>query len=76
MHYVQPYVRQGWIFDIELLILAEMLGIPMVEVGVQWTEIAGSKMSLLKDAIIMVKDMFIIRYNYLTGRWHPKVHTV
>ena len=59
-----------------MLILAEMLDIPMVEVGVQWEEIAGSKMNLLKDAIIMIKDMFIIRYNYTIGTWHPRMKVV
>ena len=48
----------------------------MVEVGVQWEEIAGSKMNLLKDAIIMIKDMFIIRYNYTIGTWHPRMKVV
>ena len=65
---------EGWIFDIELLILAEMLRIPVVEVGVQWEEVEGSKMSLIRDSFIMLKDMFIIRYNYMTGVWRPKTH--
>ena len=65
---------EGWIFDIELLILAEMLRIPVVEVGVQWEEVEGSKMSLIRDSFIMLKDMFIIRSNYMTGVWRPKTH--
>ena len=65
---------EGWIFDIELLILAEMLRIPVVEVGVQWEEVEGSKMSLIRDSFIMLKDMFIIRYNSMTGVWRPKTH--
>jgi dolichyl-phosphate beta-glucosyltransferase len=67
---------QGWIFDIEMLILAELLHVPMVEVGVQWEEVAGSKMSLMRDALIMLKDLFIIRYNYTIGAWHPRERTV
>ncbi|KAJ3098856.1 dolichyl-phosphate beta-glucosyltransferase [Phlyctochytrium bullatum] len=34
---------EGWIFDIELLLLASWQNIPMVEVPVNWHEIEGSK---------------------------------
>jgi len=49
--------------------VTEMFKIPTSEVGVNWQEIPGSKMSLLKDSIRMLKDLVIIRLNYLTGRW-------
>ena len=65
---------EGWLWDLELLLLAEMLRIPVVEGGVQWEEVEGSKMSLIRDSFIMLKDMFIIRYNYMTGVWRPKTH--
>ncbi|KAJ3104620.1 dolichyl-phosphate beta-glucosyltransferase [Phlyctochytrium planicorne] len=63
---------EGWIFDIELLLLASWQNIPMVEVAVNWHEIDGSKMSLLKDSIVMATDLLIIRFNYLTGVWRIK----
>jgi len=63
---------EGWIFDIELLLIAEMLHIPSTEVGVNWTEIEGSKVSLLKDSITMLKDLVIIRLNYTLGLWTIK----
>lgn len=46
-----------------------MLNIPTSEVGVTWHEIPGSKMSLLKDSLRMLKDLLIIRLNYMSGRW-------
>ena len=32
---------QRWCFDVELLFLAQLLGIPIVETSVTWTEIPG-----------------------------------
>ncbi|KAG8904101.1 dolichyl-phosphate beta-glucosyltransferase [Tulasnella sp. 403] len=61
----------GWIFDVELLLLAQILGIPVVEVPIEWHEIEGSKMSLLRDAINMAKDVVLLRANYTIGRWKP-----
>ena len=50
-----------------------MLSIPVVEVPIVWHEIEGSKMSLLKDAINMAKDVLVLRANYTIGRWKPSV---
>lgn len=82
-----------WIFDVELLLLAEMasraseaqhalrspqdsskdallrLPLPIAEVAVHWTEIDGSKISLLTDSLRMGRDLVIIRLNYALGRW-------
>lgn len=66
----------GWIFDVELLILAKMLAIPVVEVAIDWHEIDGSKMNLLKDAINMAKDVIILRANYTIGRWRAPSLTI
>ncbi|KAM0787657.1 hypothetical protein ACM66B_003721 [Microbotryomycetes sp. NB124-2] len=59
----------GWIFDCELLILAGMAGIPTREVGIQWHEVDGSKVDLLRDSIAMAVDLLVIRVNYWLGRW-------
>lgn len=34
---------QRWCFDVELILLASYLGIPVSEVHVNWTEMPGSK---------------------------------
>lgn len=61
----------GWIFDVELLLLAQMLGIPVAEVPIEWHEIEGSKMSLMRDSIMMAIDVVVLRANYTLGRWRP-----
>ncbi|KAI8900202.1 nucleotide-diphospho-sugar transferase [Globomyces pollinis-pini] len=61
---------EGWIFDIELLILAFRKGIPVREVPIDWQEVEGSKMSLFRDGIIMVLNLLRIRLSYLFGVWN------
>jgi len=61
----------GWIFDVELLLLAQYLDIPVAEVAIEWQEIDGSKMSLVRDSINMGKDVLLLRINYTIGRWKP-----
>lgn len=63
---------QGWIFDIEVLLLASYFDIPVVEVPVTWSEIDGSKMSLMRDSVRMLKDLCIIRLCYAMGIWRIK----
>ncbi|RKP08482.1 nucleotide-diphospho-sugar transferase [Thamnocephalis sphaerospora] len=60
---------EGWIFDVEVLLIAMHCGIPIGEVPVTWHEIDGSKVSLLRDSIRMALDLFTIRLNYLLGVW-------
>lgn len=60
---------EGWIFDIEVILIAEKLDIPIAEVAVNWQEVDGSKMNLMKDAIKMLIDLLIIRANYMFGIW-------
>ncbi|KAF9115115.1 dolichyl-phosphate beta-glucosyltransferase [Mortierella sp. AM989] len=60
---------EGWIFDIEVLMIAQQLKIPIVEVPVAWQEIDGSKVSLMRDSIQMALDLLIIRMNYIFGIW-------
>ncbi|GAA5897014.1 hypothetical protein JCM8208_006145 [Rhodotorula glutinis] len=59
----------GWIFDCELLLVAERCGVPLREVGVKWTEVPGSKLDVVKDSVRMARDLLVIRGNYLAGRW-------
>eukprot|EP00002_Diphylleia_rotans_P012430 TRINITY_DN2430_c0_g1_i4.p1 TRINITY_DN2430_c0_g1~~TRINITY_DN2430_c0_g1_i4.p1 ORF type:complete len:204 (-),score=36.97 TRINITY_DN2430_c0_g1_i4:566-1177(-) len=59
---------QRWCFDIELLILARWAKAPIAEVGVNWTEIEGSKLRPL-GMLMMAKDLFLVRTAYLFGVW-------
>lgn len=58
-----------WIFDVELLLLAKQLNIPVVEVPVEWHEVAGSKLNVLTDSLQMLRDLLVLRVNQLLGRW-------
>lgn len=53
--------EDGWAFDVELLYLAQKLGMLLVEVPVQWTAVAGSKVRPLSDAIKMLRALVRIR---------------
>ncbi|KAI6236775.1 Dolichyl-phosphate beta-glucosyltransferase [Aphelenchoides besseyi] len=48
---------ERWAFDVELLYLAERLGIPVTEVAVEWHEVEGSKITPLLTSIEMGRDI-------------------
>jgi dolichyl-phosphate beta-glucosyltransferase len=58
-----------WIFDVEILLLAKQMGIPVVEVPIEWHEIAGSKLNVVVDSLQMLRDLLVMRLNQLLGRW-------
>lgn len=63
-----PYMHnEGWIFDVEVLILAERKKIKVVEVPISWHEVDGSKMDLARDSINMAVDLVAIRCAYMLG---------
>mmetsp|Transcript_16698 Transcript_16698/g.21438 ORF Transcript_16698/g.21438 Transcript_16698/m.21438 type:complete len:358 (-) Transcript_16698:214-1287(-) len=70
-----PNMRlERWAFDIELIILAEKLGIPIVESAVNWQEVPGSKLiqsklDVVTTSLTMARDMFVVRLCYLFNIW-------
>jgi len=58
-----------WIFDVELLLLAKQLRIPVSEVPIEWHEVAGSKLNVVTASLQMLRDLLIVRANHLLGRW-------
>ncbi len=66
---------ERWSFDQEVIFLAPKLGIPMVEVPIRWTELAGSKLitnkfsSIIKEGITMFRDMCCVSFAYYWGIW-------
>lgn len=48
-------------FDVELLFLAKKAGYKIVELPVNWHNVPGSKVNLLRDSILMAKDIIIFR---------------
>lgn len=58
---------EGWIFDVEILLRAERAGIRVAEVPVNWHEVEGTKMELVRDSVVMALDLLILRAGYATG---------
>ncbi|MCJ1433521.1 dolichyl-phosphate beta-glucosyltransferase [Xylographa pallens] len=66
--YIIPYMHsQGWIFDVELLMIAESAGIPVAEVPVGWKEVKGSKLNVLWDSLGMAWSLAILRAAWTFG---------
>ena len=63
----------GWIFDVELLLIAKQLHIPVSEIPITWHEVPASKLKLMRDSLIMLRDLLILRANQLLGRWKAPV---
>lgn len=58
-----------WAFDVENMYRVQKAGMRVVEVPVQWTEVPGSKLSVVKATINMVLDMLRMRFAYTFGQW-------
>lgn len=58
-----------WAFDVELLYIAEQLGVGLVEVAVRWTEIDGSKLIPFWSWLQMGSDLVLIWLRYFVGAW-------
>ena len=58
-----------WAFDVENLYRVQKVGMTVVEVPVQWTEVPGSKLSVVKATLNMLKDMLRMRIKYTAGAW-------
>ncbi|ODV98107.1 hypothetical protein PACTADRAFT_185492 [Pachysolen tannophilus NRRL Y-2460] len=66
---------EGWIFDVEVLIIAIRKGILIKEVPISWHEVDGSKMDLARDSMNMAIDLVVTRLAYLLGVYkdHKKI---
>jgi len=58
---------ERWIFDVEVLLLAEMQNIPIKEIPVNWQEVDGSKIDIARDSIEMAIDLVVTRLAYILG---------
>jgi dolichyl-phosphate beta-glucosyltransferase len=56
-------------FDPELLYLARHHGLRAAEIPVRWAHSPATKVSMLRDSVQMFLDVFIIRWNALSGRY-------
>lgn len=66
--YIVPHMHmEGWIFDVEMLMLAEYAKIPVAEVAVGWREVVGSKLNVVRDSLGMAWGLAILRICWGTG---------
>lgn len=65
-----------WAFDVENLYRVQKAGLRVVEVAVNWTEVPGSKLSVIKATVNMLMDMLRMRYMYWTGAWSVTLPTM
>ncbi|KAK1144535.1 dolichyl-phosphate beta-glucosyltransferase [Aspergillus melleus] len=66
--YIIPYMHsEGWIFDVEMLMLAEFAGVSVAEVPVGWREVKGSKLNVLRDSIGMAWGLAVLRAAWSLG---------
>ena len=59
----------GFSFDVEILFIAQKMGMDIKELGICWSYNEGSKIRLIKDSISMLKDLCLVRWNSLTGKY-------
>jgi len=63
----------GWSFDIELLYIARLRDYRIVEIPVPWYFNPESKVNVVRDALKMIRDIFIIRRNASRGCYNLMV---
>lgn len=63
----QRQTLMGWSFDVELLYIASLRGLPILEVPIPWYFNPESKINVLRDSWRMFRDLLTIRHNGQTG---------
>jgi dolichyl-phosphate beta-glucosyltransferase len=57
----QDQLLPGFAFDVELLGRAERLGLRIAEVPVRWRDQPGSKVRVIRDGLVMARDVIRLR---------------
>ena len=61
---------ERWGFDPELLYLARHYGFKIAEVPVAWAHVEGTRISPLRDGLLMFGEVLRIRWNALSGKYN------
>lgn len=67
---------ERWGFDPEILFIALKRGYQIKEVPVSWAHDARTRISYLRDGLQMLKELAIVRWNALLGRYSGPVNAV
>ena len=66
--HIIPHMHcEGWIFDVEMLMLAEFARVPVAEVAVGWREVEGSKLNVVWDSVGMAVGLAVLRVCWAVG---------
>ena len=60
---------EGFGFDPELLFLIQRLGGKIVEVPVRWNNDPATRVHYLRDSLLMILDLLVLRWRALTGQY-------
>ena len=64
----------GWSFDVELLYIASLKNIPILEIAIPWYFNPESKVNILRDSTRMFRDLLQIRRNGASGKYDNQSH--
>jgi dolichyl-phosphate beta-glucosyltransferase len=67
---------EGWGFDPEILFIGTKRGLRIEEVAVSWGHDERTRISYLRDGFHMLREMAIIRWNALLGRYNGPVQPI
>jgi len=67
---------ERWGFDPEILFIALKRGYQITEVPVSWAHDARTRISYLRDGLQMLKELAIVRWNALLGRYRGPVDAI
>lgn len=67
---------ERWGFDPEILFIARKRGYRVQEVPVSWAHDERSRISYLRDGLQMLKELAIVRWNALMGRYGREIHHI
>ncbi len=62
-------LMRGIAFDMEILFLAQRLGMKIAEVPVTWIDSPDTRISRVRDSLDAIKDLVRIRWNWMRGRY-------
>ena len=59
----KPCREDGYLFDLQILGLADRLGYRMTEIPIRWTDVPGSRLRLARDSWRMLEGLPRVRHS-------------